>query len=301
MSVMHTFLRSNVLDVLWVIQMHHDPLLDDDGVNLLLQRLEGRWFVLHLSCHCPVEVQKADTLQFLYSVLRHSFSFLMQPLRTFHRIRTSENIIKSFNNLQNECASLGVRCGCVCVGSGFGCAPPLMARVLGCVCVYMRAPLVPRLSWLGCAAWVRVLVLRFPLRPANPGWRVEVCVPLCARSVCTPPFLAGASGVWVPGVAWHLFLCLGLLRVVRAAGFCGTRLPLLLGNSPCAFVVAGGVPLWRASWPRVVRRASSEPVILGALVGFPEAVVHPGGLRPRIYLVAARGTRRPANNRAHSA
>ena len=33
----------------------------------------------------------------------------------------------------------GVRCGCACLGSGFGCAPPLLAGVLGCVCVLMCA------------------------------------------------------------------------------------------------------------------------------------------------------------------
>ena len=46
------------------------------------------------------------------------------------------------------------RCLCVCLGWGFGCAPPLLAWVLGCVC-------------------------------------------LCARSVCTPPILAGVRGVCV--------------------------------------------------------------------------------------------------------
>ena len=44
-----------------------------------------------------------------------------------------------------------VRCGCVCLGSGFGCAPPLVAGVVGCVCAGVGAPLVPRHSWLGCA------------------------------------------------------------------------------------------------------------------------------------------------------
>ena len=124
----------------------------------------------------------------------------------------------------------GVRCGCLCLGSGFGCAPPLLAGVLGCVCV-------------------PVCALR--LYPATLGWVV-----LCGR-----------------GVAWHLFRCRGSLRVVRAARVCSTRWPLLLGTCPCALVVAGGVPLWRAWWPRVVRRASSGPVALGAPVGFPDALV----------------------------
>ena len=30
-------------------------------------------------------------------------------------------------------------CGCGCLGSGFGCAPPLLTRVLGCVCVFVWA------------------------------------------------------------------------------------------------------------------------------------------------------------------
>ena len=89
----------------------------------------------------------------------------------------------------------GVWCGCVCLGSGFGCAPPLLAGVLGCVCAGVRAPPVPRLSWLGCAAWVCVLGLGFWLRPATPGWGVGVCVCVCARSACTPPLLAGEVGL----------------------------------------------------------------------------------------------------------
>ena len=94
----------------------------------------------------------------------------------------------------------GVQCGCVCSGSGFGCNPPLLAGVLWPVCVCVRAPLVPRHSWLGCAVWVCVLRLGFRLQPATPGWGVVACVCLCARSACTPPLLAGLCGVGV--CAW---------------------------------------------------------------------------------------------------
>ena len=43
----------------------------------------------------------------------------------------------------------GVRRGCVCLGSGFGCAPPFLAGVLGYVCACVRAPLAPCHYWLG--------------------------------------------------------------------------------------------------------------------------------------------------------
>ena len=117
----------------------------------------------------------------------------------------------------------GVRRGCVCLGSGFGCAPPLLAGVLGCACVCLRAPLVPRHSWLGCAMWVCVLELGLRLRPATPGWDVGVCVCLCAHSACTPPLLAGVCCVGVcvwarvsaaPRLSW--LGCWGVRVCVRA-------------------------------------------------------------------------------------
>ena len=97
----------------------------------------------------------------------------------------------------------GVRCGCGCLGSGFGCCPPLLDGMLACLCVCVRTPLVPRLSWLGCAVWVCVLGLGFRLPPATPGWGFGVCVCLCARSACTPALLAGVCGVGV--CAWAPF------------------------------------------------------------------------------------------------
>ena len=93
-----------------------------------------------------------------------------------------------------------VRCGDVCLGSDFGCTPPHLAGVSGCVCVSAQAPLVPRHSWLGCAVRACVLGLGFRLSPASPGWGVGVCVCLSARSACTPPLLAGVCRVRVS--AW---------------------------------------------------------------------------------------------------
>ena len=93
-----------------------------------------------------------------------------------------------------------VRCGCTCFGSGFGCAPPLLAGVLGSVCACVPAPLVPRHSWLGCAVCLCVFRLGFRLRPATPGWGVGVCVFVCA--LCLYPATPG-WGVRCGGV------CLG--------------------------------------------------------------------------------------------
>ena len=109
---------------------------------------------------------------------------------------------------------------------------------------------------------------------------------------------------WGPGCPWHLVPCRGLSCVVRASRVRGTRWPLWLGTCPRAVVVAGGVFLWRASWPRVgapllVRSGRSR--CSGRLFRRRGAFPHPGGCRPRLYWVAARGTRRPAENRAHCA
>ena len=63
----------------------------------------------------------------------------------------------------------------------------------------------------------------------------------------------------------------------------------------------GGVPLWRAWWPRfgvphLVMSGRSR--CSGRLSRRRGAVPHPRGLRPRLYWVAAWGTRRPAENEA---
>ena len=117
----------------------------------------------------------------------------------------------------------GARCGCVCLGSSFDCAPPLLDGVLGCVCARVRAPLAPSHSWHGCAVWVCVSGLGFRLHPATPGWAVGVCVCLCVRSACTLPLLAGLCGVcvcgWVrvPVAPRHSWLgCRGLCLLVCA-------------------------------------------------------------------------------------
>ena len=69
-------------------------------------------------------------------------------------------------------------CGvmCLCLGSGSGCAPPFLAGVSGCVSVCVRAPLVARHSWLGCAVWLWLLRPGIRLRPATPDCGFGLCV-----------------------------------------------------------------------------------------------------------------------------
>ena len=122
-----------------------------------------------------------------------------------------------------------VRCGCACFGLGFGCAPPLLAGLLQCVCVRVRAPLVPRHSWPGFAASVCVLGLAFRLRHTIPGWSFGVCV--CALR------LYPATPGWV---VWCGSVCSG-------SGFgCAPPLPAEVSGCVCACVRAPLVP--RHSW-----------------------------------------------------
>ena len=101
-------------------------------------------------------------------------------------------------------------------------------------------------------------------------------------------------------VALHLFLYPESLRVVRAARVCGTCWPLLLGTCPCALVVARGLPLWCASWPRVGAPHlvwSGLSPCSGWLSRRRGAFPQRGGLGPKIHRAAARGTWRPVKSR----
>ena len=101
--------------------------------------------------------------------------------------------------------------------------------------------------------------------------------------VAPRPWLCG-SGARCPGsrhlaavVAWHLSPCRG----------CGRRRASLA----CLVAPRGA--------PRLVRSGRSR--CSGRISRRRGALPHPGGFRPRIYWAAARGTRRPAENRAHCA
>ena len=177
----------------------------------------------------------------------------------------------------------GARSGCVCLGSHFGCAPPLLAGVLGCVCGGVGAPLVPRHSWLGCAFWVWVFGLGFQLRPATPGWGVGCgCVCLGWGFGCAPPLLAGGWGVrvcvsaplvtrhsWLGCAAWVCVLGFGFRLRPSTPGWavgvcvcscarsaCGPRLvaePCGVGVGVWAQVLAAPRHAWLGCWGVLVR------------------------------------------------
>ena len=124
---------------------------------------------------------------------------------------------------------------------------------------------------------------------------------------CQGPLPTGCGwGVraWAPRCPWHLVPCCGLSCGVRASRVRGTRWPLWLGTRLRAVVVAGGVPLWGASWPRVgapllVRSGRSQ--CSNRLSRRCGAFPHPRGCCPRLYRVAVRGTCSTAEKRAHCA
>ena len=143
----------------------------------------------------------------------------------------------------------GVQRGCVCLGSGFGCTPPLLAGVLRCVSVSGRAPLVPRHSWLGCVVWAWGPEVGLRLRRGTPGWGVWVCVCLSARSACTPPLLALVCGVGacararVSAAYNHSWLGCWVCVCLWACSACTP--PLLAGvcgKGVCAWVQVSAVP-----------------------------------------------------------
>ena len=133
--------------------------------------------------------------------------------------------------------------------------------------------------------------------PDHPSFRARGRGPLPTCRGC-------GARAWGPSCPWHLVPCRGSSCVVRASRVRGTRWPLWPGTCPRAVVVAGGVPLWRASSPcvgapRLVRSGRSR--CSGRLSRRRGAFPQPGGCRSRLYSVAARGTWRPAENRAQCA
>ena len=156
-----------------------------------------------------------------------------------------------------------VRCGRACWGLGFGCAPPLLGRVLAFVCA--RAPVTRGLLHLLVAVAVRGCVfVRAPrLFPAFAGFGA-VCGRACwARVLAVPrPSWLGCRGVFFAlfflGVSWCGF-------VVSVAGCpcpgpCGPcpPIPFLSGwaagslfffqRGVCLHVSVSLFPVGRCSW-----------------------------------------------------
>ena len=126
-------------------------------------------------------------------------------------------------------------------------AQPLLAAVLGRVCVYVRAPLVPRHSWLGCAVWACVLGSGFgcasPLLIGVLGCVcVCACAPLAPRcswrvGVCLRGFGFGLLSGFPGFLAWVLERVASCVRRVRFPSP-SVGLPVAWG---CAGVAVGGV------------------------------------------------------------
>ena len=88
----------------------------------------------------------------------------------------------------------GMPCGCVCLGSSFGCALQFLARVLGCVCLCARSANTPLILAGVCGVCVWAQLLAF-LPPIRAGLLRFLCS--CARSAFARPVLPGVSGVAV--------------------------------------------------------------------------------------------------------
>ena len=178
-----------------------------------------------------------------------------------------------------------VWCGRACWGLGFGCAPPLLWEVLGCVCARVPVPrgllhllvrdavrgcvvgAAPRYSWLERRG-VYVFVRAPRLFPAFPGWGV-----LCGRACWTPVSA-------VPRPSW--LGCWGVCVVVRVPRlpppFLGGR--LWRGNVRVLpfffFVFGGGACRVLALWCRslavpvsgLVVSVRPSPLFRGCVAGF---------------------------------
>ena len=198
----------------------------------------------------------------------------------------------------------GVRCGRACWRLGFGCAPPPLGGMLGCVCgrapvprgllqlrvgvavrgcVFVRAPLVPRLSWLRCGVWACLLGPGLCCAPpllvqlsgcvfcplflgvSWLGFVVSVAGCPCPRPCgpCPPiPFLSGwsAGSFFFPFFSSVLCVCMFRCPFSRWAAVPGLVVLFLAGWSPCAPLgVLSSVPSGWGVWPPLV-------VLAGGLV-----------------------------------
>ena len=88
----------------------------------------------------------------------------------------------------------GAQCGRACSRLGLGCVPPLLGVVGVCVCSCARRAWSPALSGWGCRAGVRVCG-RTPLVPRLSWPGCAVCAWVLGPGLsCAPPFLVRLSG-----------------------------------------------------------------------------------------------------------
>ena len=176
---------------------------------------------------------------------------------------------------------------------GFRLRPAIPGGVDG-VCVLVCAlRLYPAIR--GPGLWCVCVLPGFDLHPANAGWGVGVCVFVCSLRLypASPGWGLSCVGWVLPGNPSRAVVCCMLCALTGFAAP-GGRCCLAPVHVPLFWLAAclSGVPLWGASWRRVVRRASSRPVALGAPVRFPDAVVPfltPGACTPR-FTGQLRGT-----------
>ena len=179
-----------------------------------------------------------------------------------------------------------VRCGSVCLGSGFGCAPPLLAEGVG-VCVFVCAlrfyPTTP--GWdVGACVFVPALRLYRPISGSGvrfgrvclgPGFDcappflvgVMGCVCLRARSAFTLPIMAGVRGacIWDRVLAFTPPILTGVFGCVCLGARSASTPPILDGVSGvgvCALVSVYVAPRhsWLGCWAACVGVRAPPPV-----------------------------------------
>ena len=147
----------------------------------------------------------------------------------------------------------GVRCGCGCLGSGFGCAPPLLAGVLACACLcacsLCTPPLLAGVCSVRVCAWARVWAAPRHSWLECLGVRVVVRAPLVCRHS------------WLGRAAWVCVFEFGSQLRPATLGWGVGVCVCWCGRSPCtppilAGVCSVGVCVWawvsaapRHSWP----------------------------------------------------
>ena len=146
----------------------------------------------------------------------------------------------------------GVRRGCVCLGSGFGCAPPLLFGWLGCACFCARSAFTPPLLAGVCGVGVCALA-RVSAAPRHPwqGWW-GVCLLVCVLRLypatlgwgvrCGFGCLGSGFGSAPPLLAWVL----GCACLCACAPCTPPLLAGVCGVGVCAWIRVSAAP--RHSW-----------------------------------------------------